>query len=304
MIIVNYNGKLLLKECLTSLRKQSYNRGEFETIVVDNGSNDGSVEYIKREFPEVSVIENRRNLGFAKACNSGIRYSSGEYIALLNNDTEVDRNWIEELANAVSLNEDVALGSSKIKLYGTNIIGSAGGCLNIFGHPIDRGFGEEDKGQYHHYAFVTHASGCAMLVKRDVLKKVGLFDEDIFLYHEDVDLSWRAISLGFKIIYVPTAVVYHKLSRTIGEDSPLKVYYGKKYTLRGIVKNLPYNLCIKLFFSALTFMLIQIMIYSVTGKRHKSIAILKAVIAFFKELPHALILRRAKISEYHYKIKD
>ena len=185
-----------------------------EIIVVDNGSNDDSVEFLKISFPSVKVVTLDKNYGFAKANNIGIRLASGSRIALLNNDTVVDSQWLEELNHALDNHPEVGFCASKMLMYrDPNIIDSAGDMLGI-ARAYKRGHRKQDGTEFNEPAFVFGACAGAALYRREMLADIGLFDETFVTNLEDVDLSFRAQLAGYKCIYVPTAVVYHKVGET------------------------------------------------------------------------------------------
>jgi hypothetical protein len=208
VIIPNFNGLRFLKPCLDSLRKQSF--GDFEVIVVDNGSTDGSIEYLAGNYPEVKVRSLTRNFGFSRAVNEGIKVSRGKYIALLNNDTETDPGWLQELYYALERNPELGFCASKmINYYDRDTLDGAGDCFPRSCRPFKRGMGEKIFELYNTTKLVFGASAGAAIYRNELFETVGLFDEDFFAYFEDVDLSFRAQLLGFKCLYVPTAIVYH-----------------------------------------------------------------------------------------------
>lgn len=214
IIILNWNGKKFLKTCLDSLRKQTLK--DFEVILVDNGSIDGSQEFIERNFPEVKLIELDKNYGVPKALNIGIieafKNSKVKYVTLLNNDTKAEPNWIEELMKVVDSpeNEKVGIFSSKILLMDRPQIFDSAGLVFKNGYIQERGHGKRDRGQFDHKPNIVGASGAASLYKREMLDEIGLLREEFFGYYEDSELAWRAWRNGWKARFVPSAVIYHK----------------------------------------------------------------------------------------------
>ncbi|MFQ5585239.1 MAG: glycosyltransferase family 2 protein [Thermodesulfobacteriota bacterium] len=240
VVIANRNGLRFLKGCLTTLTAQHY--CNFEIIVVDNGSMDGSVRFIRETYPEVSVIENGDNRGFAAANNQGIAVARGRYVALLNNDTEVDREWLHRLvASAETSPPDVGMWACKIlSLEDRETIDSVGGLLiSRCGIAKGRGRGERDGGQYDGDRDVFIPSACAAMYLREVIDAVGGFDEEFFAYCEDTDLGMRARLKGWKARSVPEAVVYHHYSGTAGSYSPTKAYLVERNHIWVVVKNFP-----------------------------------------------------------------
>ena len=212
LIIVNWNGRDLLEDCLPSLENQTITAEEI--IVVDNGSNDDSVEFLKRSFPSVKVVTLDKNYGFAKANNIGIRLASGSRIALLNNDTVVDSQWLEELNHALDNHPEVGFCASKMLMSrDPNIIDSAGDMLGI-AKAYKRGHGRPNGTEFNEPGYVFGACAGAAIYRSEMLNDIGLFDETFVTNLEDVDLSFRAQLVGYKCMYVPSAVVYHKVGET------------------------------------------------------------------------------------------
>lgn len=240
IVIPNWNGLKYLEECLFSLTKQTYKN--YEIILVDNNSSDGSIEYIEKNYPNVNIIKNSTNFGFAKATNIGIRHSKGVYIAALNNDTKVDPNWLKELVNVIELNPDIGSCQSKIlNYYKPNLIDSTGIRMFKSFTVTDRGRGEIDRGQYNSQEEIFGACAAAALYKKEMLCEIGLFDEDFFAYMEDVDLAWRGRLASWRSMYVPTSIVYHFHSATSGHKSPFSRYFGSRNRIWCIIKNASYK---------------------------------------------------------------
>ena len=215
VIIPNWNGIEHLPTCLDSLRAQSFR--DFEIIVVDNASSDESRELLARIYPEVHLIPLDRNHGFTGACNAGLRLARGEICVLLNNDTEADSRWLAEVLAAFERHPEAGLVASRMMLFDRrNTFHAAGDLFRTDGTPGNRGVWETDRGQFDEEAPVFSASGGAAAYRRMTLDQIGLLDEDFFFSCEDVDLAWRAHLAGWKAVYAPKAVVYHKLAATGG----------------------------------------------------------------------------------------
>ena len=243
VIVVNWNGKACLIQCLDALRKQSFQ--ELATVVVDNGSDDGSVETVRQQFPEVSLISLTDNFGFAVANNIAIRQADTEFIALLNNDAIAHPLWLQSLVNALSAYPEAGFAASKMLYHDTpHIIDRAGDGYTTAGAGCLRGRGRESHA-YDQSEWVFGACAGAALYRMSMLRDIGLFDEDFFLLYEDVDLSFRAQLRGYKCLYVPTAVVYHMASRSIGYDSPTSVYYGHRNLEWVYAQNMPASLIVQ-----------------------------------------------------------
>jgi hypothetical protein len=230
VIILNWNGEKYLQSCLRSVLDQTYPK--VEILVVDNNSQDGSVALLETKFPQIRLIKSEVNLGFAAGNNLGINQSSGEYVALLNNDTELDSDWLEELIKAAGTQPHIGMCASKIKyLQERDTLNSTGVIIYPDLTAINRGIGEKDTGQYDLHRSVFCPYGAAALYRKDMLNQVGLLDEDYFMFREEDELGWRANLAGWKCIYVPTAVVYHYRSAATKVGSPFKLYYGERNRL-------------------------------------------------------------------------
>jgi GT2 family glycosyltransferase len=256
VIIVNWNGMDYLKDCLDSLRAQTF--PDFEVILVDNGSTDGSVQYLRENYPGwVRVLPNPRNEGFSGGNNRGIRAASGKYIVLLNNDAQADARWLEELVKVAEKNPRAGMLASKIYLQGQPKILDNVGHL-IYRDGLNRGKGrlEVDQGQYEVIEEVLFPSGCAALYRREMLEEVGLFDEDFFAYGDDTDLGLKGRLAGWKCLYVPKAVVHHSYSQSSGAYSALKAFYVERNRVWIAVKYFPLTLLLESpFFTLLRFAL-------------------------------------------------
>lgn len=294
VIIVNYNRKVFLKNCLSSLFAQSY--PAMEIIFVDNGSNDGSIEYVKKDFHSVKIIACKKNLGFAKGNNIGIKEAKGELIATLNNDTEVTSHWLEELVKAMDSNENVGMCASKMLfMKNPEMINSTGICISRSGVCWDRGIFEPDTGQYESMEEVFGPCAGAALYRKSMLSEIGLFDEDFCAYMEDTDLAFRGRLAGWKCMYVPKAIVYHIHGGTAGFETDYTIYFGNRNVLWNPIKNFPKLLLI----SSLPWIIgrfIAVIPYYIL-KGHSN-AVLKAKIDAIKGIPRMLAKRsRCKVAE-------
>lgn len=243
-IVVNWNGKNYLEECLESLRKQTF--FDFEIIVVDNGSTDGSVELLRSRFPECLVIQNPSNYGFARGNNQGIEKAKGKYIALLNNDAQADSLWLAELVKEAEEEPRAGMLASKIYLQGfAGIFDNVGHLIYRDGLNRGRGRLEEDRGQFAKREEVLFPSGCAALYRREMLDEIGLFDEDFFAYGDDTDIGLKGRLAGWKCLYVPQAIVYHQYSKSSGSYSPLKAFYVERNRVWIAIKYFPLSLLLQ-----------------------------------------------------------
>ncbi len=226
IISVNYNQSAVTLELLASLQKITY--PNIEVIIVDNGSPNDSPDIIKERFPDVNLIKSAENLGFAGGNNLGIKASSGAYILLINNDTEVHPCFLEPLVNKLEQNEYIGAVSPKIYFSHTHGMLQYTGFSDINPYTIrNKGWGHSqiDKGQFDEDRLTFFAHGAAMMVPRKVIREVGLMADIYFLYYEEMDWGQRIRNAGYSICYVHNSKVYHKESVTTGKVSPLKTYY-------------------------------------------------------------------------------
>ena len=242
VVVVNYNRAEMLESCLASLGRQTFR--EFEVVVVDNGSSDSSPGYIKSCLGGLvdKAVFLGSNTGFTGGCNRGIEQSSGEYIALINNDAEAEPEWLSSLIAAAEKQSSAGMWASKILFHGTDIIDKAGHLIFPDGQNRGRGTGEKDLGQYQVSEEVLLPDGCAAMYRRELLEETGGFDEDFFAYADDADLGLRARWLGWACFYVPEAVVYHHHSSTTGSFDPGKIYWVERNRIWLAVKNFPLSL--------------------------------------------------------------
>jgi len=241
VVIPNWNGKELLGPCLESLYHQEYD--DFETIVVDNGSTDGSAAFVRDNFPQVTIICFAENRGFSAAVNAGIAASSSAYIALLNNDTLVQPSWLKELVGALDGNAQVGSGASKILFFSDpTSVNSAGDEFSWFGVAYQRRLKRGDADLFSTPRFVFSACAAAAIYRRELFEKIGLFDENFFAYHEDVDLGFRSQLAGYRCLFVPTAIVYHKYRATSSRVPSLWFYLRERNKYFVLIKNLPAKL--------------------------------------------------------------
>ena len=238
VIIPNWNGAPHLPGCLESLRAQTWR--DFEIIVVDNASTDASLAVLAH-YPEVRVLALERNRGFTGACNAGLAAARGAIVLLLNNDTEADPRWLAEIAAAFETHPEVGLLASKMLLFDRrDTFHTAGDFVTPDGLPHNRGVWERDEGQYDHPAYVFSACGGSAAYRRRMLEEIGLLDDDFFFSLEDVDLAWRAQLAGWRCLYLPSAVVYHKLKASGGGVTAS--FYDGRNRLWVLAKNYPADL--------------------------------------------------------------
>jgi len=238
VVIPNWNGRAMLQTCLEALAAQVFR--DFAVVVVDNGSEDGSVAWIRENHRSVRVIENAQNRGFAAPVNQGIQASSSPYVAVLNNDTEPSPGWLEALVGAAESDARVGMCASRMMFADRpTVINSTGISVDRAAIAWDRRGGETEDGLETEPIEVFGACAGAALYRREMLQDVGLLDEDFFAYLEDVDLAWRARRMGWRCLYVPAAHVLHRHSATGHEGSPFKSFHLGRNKVWLVVKNYP-----------------------------------------------------------------
>jgi len=231
IIVLNYNAGELLHNCIESIFKTSHDN--IEVIVVDNASVDQSHKKCKEEFDKIRLIENKQNLGYCEGNNVGIREAKGQFVVILNPDTIVEPNCITELISAYEKYGDGLYQPKIISLYEKNILQSTGNMLHLFGFGFARDKGVPDSLQRNDIEQIGYSSGTCLFTSQKVLNKIGLLDSFLFLYHDDLDLGWRAAHLGIKSYYVPLAMIYHAESYSLKWSSK-KFYWlerNRKYCI-------------------------------------------------------------------------
>lgn len=278
VIIVNWNGLKYLQECLKSLEKINYRNCEI--IIVDNNSSDGSQEFIKKNYPETKIIQNNKNLGFAEANNRGYEKTEGEYVLLLNNDTIVEKDFLSPLVEYLDSHPEMGVvqpkillwnNPTKIQLVGSYLINS--GFLYYFGYEKDK-----DRNQFDKPIEIFSAVGACMLIRRDVIKKVGLFDNDFFAYFEETDFCWRVWLAGYKIVYLPQPIIYHKGAATSSLMAPSFIqFHSFKNRICSHLKNLDTPELLKILSLHLFFVNCVSAFYFLTGKWRLSCTLQKSI---------------------------
>lgn len=242
VIIPNWNGAQFLPTCLDALERQTY--PNIEIIIADNASHDGSQKLIQSRYPRVQLVELPINRGFTGACNAGMWFARGAYVALLNNDTEVDPEWAAAVVDAFERHPEVGAVASKMLLFEKrDHLHTAGDFFTTSGRAGNRGVWEQDTGQYDEESYVFSACGGSSVYRRELLEQIGVLDDDFFFSGEDVDLGWRANLAGWRCLYTPRAVVYHHLSATGGGVTAS--FHDGRNLLYILIKNFPASLAQK-----------------------------------------------------------
>lgn len=264
VVVPNWNTREFLGPCLRSLRRQTFR--DFETVLVDSASTDGSVGFVNENFPAVRTVALPENRGFSGAVNAGIGASAAELVVLLNNDTEQEAGWLESLVRAADSHPEAGLFASKLVDFADRgLLDGAGDALRRSGLPYRLGHGERDRGLFGREEYVFGACAAAALYRRSVFGEIGPFDEDFFAYCEDGDVSFRAQLAGHRCLYVPDAVVYHVGgASTGGKRSPTATRLGTRNGLLLLAKNLPRPLALKLLPSIVLGQLSRLLVVSLS----------------------------------------
>lgn len=295
ILVLNYNGKEYLSECLQSLFQITY--PSYEVIVIDNGSSDGSVEYVKENFPKANTLALDKNYGFSEANNRGAAIAEGDLLVFLNNDTAVEKEWLTELVKGLQFDPKIAICGSKVVFYSDpRIIDFAGGLMSPIGAGINVGFSDSDGPAYNSFKYTSHAYGASMLMRKDVFQQLGGFDSDYFAYHEELDLCWRCWLQGYKVYYIPSSVVRHKRSVTSLSEKNWKrsFYNAQKNQIQNILKNFNRVNLLKGLFINLCFDIFRTGVFIYKKKFGGVKAIWKGNIDVIKELPR-ILKKRAHI---------
>lgn len=300
VVILNWNGKDLLTQFLPSVIETDY--PNLQIIIGDNASTDGSVEFVKQNYPQVKVIVNNKNYGFAGGYNTVLAQVTADYFILLNSDVEVPQNWIKPVIALMQSDEKIAAAQPKIKWQKQHnqfeYAGAAGGFLDLHAYPFCRGriFNEveTDFGQYDTDIDIFWASGAALFIKSTAWKQVSGLDADLFAHMEEIDLCWRLKNLGYRIVCCSKAEVYHLGGGTLNANNPYKTYLNFRNNLIIMQKNLPladayFRIFIRFWLDFAAW--IQFLI---KGKPEFSSAISKAHWHFFKQINHTATKRSAQ----------
>lgn len=241
VVVVNWNRRELLESCLRSLQTQTLQ--DFELVVVDNGSTDGSADWVAADWPRAKLIRNQDNRGFCEANNQGIQAGAAQYVALLNNDAEAEPGWLQALVDVIESDPGVGMVASKIVSYeDPTRIDKVGHLIYPDGQNRGRGSGVRDEGQFEQVEDVAWPDGAAALYRREMLDEIGLFDEQFFAYADDADLGLRGRLAGWRCLYAPGAVVRHRLGSTLGRLSARRLFLIERNRIWLLVKLFPKRL--------------------------------------------------------------
>jgi GT2 family glycosyltransferase len=289
-VVLNYNGRDLLDVVIPSLIAQDF--ADVEMVVVDNASTDDSVAHLREAWPQVRVVRTgTANVGVTAALNVAIRSADGEFLALLNNDIELDPRWMNELVAALEQHPGAgSAGGKLLNFYRRGELDGAGDIFSWGGEVRRRGHGEHDRGQYDEPQAIFGACGGAALYRRSALERVGLLDEALFAYYEDADWSFRAQLSGYGCRYVPSAVAYHMGSATLGSGpSEFNLYQAWRNSIWVVAKNYP---AVELLRHSPALLFVQLRNLGIATRRHKARLWLRVWRDALRGLPAVLAKRR------------
>ena len=306
IVILNWNGKKLLETFLPSIVNFSSEKAEI--FVADNASTDESIFYVKKHFPSVNIIENTINGGYAKGYNDALQAVEANIYCLINSDVEVTENWLSPILEVFDKEKNVAIIQPKIldykDKYSFEYAGAAGGFIDFFGYPYCRGrvFNslEKDNHQFDDTTEIFWASGACFFIRSKVFHELKGFDEDYFAHQEEIDLCWRTQNLGFEIKYVGRSTVFHIGGATLQETNPHKTYLNFRNSLLNVVKNVPKKWFLIVVLSRLILDGIPGIKFLLELRPIHTIAILKAHLSFYKNLPLFLKKRQKIIKKQTY----
>lgn len=297
VVILNWNGREYLRKFLPSVLANS--RGVAEIIIADNASTDSSIEFLQDNYPQLRIITNRTNGGFARGYNEALAEVDADYFVLLNSDIEVTPHWIEPVIKLMDSDTTIAACQPKLRSYTDQekfeYAGAAGGFIDKFGYPFCRGrifqHIETDHGQYNDAIEIFWATGACMFVRADLYRQFGGFDEDFFAHMEEIDFCWRLKNGGYKIMYCPDSIVYHVGGGTLPKKSSQKTYLNFRNNISLLYKNLPSHLLFPIFAVRFPLDAIAALKFLVDGGFGDFYAVLRAHLYFYRHFP---VLRRKR----------
>lgn len=304
IVILNHNGLKLLKTFLSNVILYS---PEADVIIIDNGSTDNTVSWLKNNYSDLRLIELKKNYGYAEGYNRGLKGLNYEYYALLNNDLSVTKGWLTTLIEEFKTKNKVAIIQPHILNYDKNkffdYAGAAGGFLDKYGYPFCRGrilkTLEKDNGQYDKTTEVFWASGACFLIRKNVFWELDGFDIDFFAHQEEIDLCWRALNQGYKVLAVGSSKVYHIGGGTL-PPSPKKIYLNHRNSLLMLNKNLPVKKRVRTIITRLILDGFIGVYYILTLQLSKTLAIIKAHYSFYKSSKNNTYKRKKGILDIKY----
>jgi GT2 family glycosyltransferase len=298
LVLVNWNGQKWLEHFLPALFQTAYQ--SFNVYVVDNASTDGSLEYLAKHFPQVRVLPQSQNWGFAQGNNVALPHLTEPFLALVNTDVAVTPEWLGPLVDWMNAHPDCAAVQPKIRAHHRRdhfeYAGAAGGWIDRWGYPFCRGrvmdSVEVDQGQYDSAELVFWATGACMLIRRSVVDVIGLFDPRYFAHWEEIDFCWRAQNAGYSIAVQPQSVVYHVGGGTLAPNSPRKVYLNFRNSLMTYLKNLPLPAGLLFIFRRLVLDGVAGLRFLLKGEFGLCWAVFRSHVGFYAQIRYCLAQRK------------
>lgn len=308
VVILNWNGKLFLEKFLPSVISHSQ---DATIYVADNASTDGSIEYVQTNYPNVKLIANKENRGYAGGYNKALSNLEEEYLVLLNSDVEVVQNWLSPLSQLLDSDDKIAACQPKVLSHSQKshfeYAGAAGGFIDSFGFPFCRGrmFDtlEKDSGQYNSTVEVFWATGACLFVRNSAFSELGGLDEDFFAHMEEIDFCWRAKRAGYKIMVQPESVVYHVGGGTLSSSSPFKTFLNFRNGLELLAKNLPKGRLLTVLLIRMILDGIAALKFLVSGKPKDFWSVFRAHLAFYGRIRKTLSKRSGSFETVNCRFK-
>lgn len=306
VVILNWNGKKLLEQFLPSVMAYS---DSAKVYVADNASTDDSIGFLKQQYPQVEIIRNAENFGFAKGYNEAIKKVDEPYLVLLNSDVEVTENWLDSIETIFDKQPQTVALQPKILDFKNKqkfeYAGAAGGFIDKYAFPYCRGriFStlEQDSGQYNEPSEIFWASGACLVIRKDIFVQLDGFDADFFAHQEEIDLCWRIHNQGYSIKYIPQSVVYHVGGATLNQHSPQKTFLNFRNSLYALLKNHPKKGLFQTFFLRLCLDGVAGVFFMLQGKPLHTWAVVKSHFAVYANLKKTLKKRtNCQKSNYYY----
>lgn len=309
VVILNWNGAQLLEQFLPKII--AYSAGA-DLYVADNASTDESISTLQQKFPQVKIIQNTDNFGFAKGYNEALKHVDAEIYALVNSDIEVTPNWLEPIIEEFTKEKDTAIIQPKILAFKNKekfeYAGAAGGFIDVFGYPFCRGrvFDtiEKDLGQYNDAIEIFWASGACFFIRSEVFHALNGFDEAFFAHQEEIDLCWRAFNRNYITKYIPTSIVYHVGGATLEQGNPRKTFLNFRNSLLMLTKNLPSSKLFPIIIGRMVLDGVAGIYFLVQGKPKHFTAILKAHYHFYTNFGVFYKKRENKQRKDYFKAKS
>lgn len=306
VVILNWNGVKLLEQFLPSVMSYS---PEATVYLADNASTDSSIEFVKTNYPDIKIILNEGNFGYAHGYNVALQHVEEPYFCLLNSDVEVTENWLKPILEIFEKEKNVAIIQPKILDFKNKSLfeyaGAAGGFIDKYGYPYCRGrifeTVEKDNGQYNDFYEIFWASGACFFIRKEVFNRLGGFDESFFAHQEEIDLCWRSKNAGYKTYYTFQSIIYHVGGATLKESNPKKTFLNFRNSLLMLVKNLPEGKILPIIFTRLFLDGIAGIQFILKGKFSHCWAIIKAHFHFYYLLNKYLKKRSNNQTESYFK---